>query len=234
MNPCLAEFLGTTLLVFMGDSVVAGVLLNQSKSQNGGWFVVSTGWALAVTFAVFLTGNISGAHLNPAITVALAAGGKFDWALVPCYVLAQMVGGFVGAMLVYLHYYPHWEKTDDASAKLAVFCTGPAVRNTKFNFLSEFIATFVLLLGLCALDSNKWAEGVKPLAVGLLIVSIGHSLGGTTGYSLNPARDLAPRLAHHLLPIPNKRDSDWSYAWIPVVAPILGAITAVLCYQAAF
>jgi glycerol uptake facilitator protein len=234
MNPCLAEFFGTTLLVLLGNGVVAGVLLKNSKAEGAGWLVISTGWALAVTFAVYLTGNISGAHLNPAVTIAMAAIGKFQWSLVPSYVVAQMLGGFLGAVLVYLHYLPHWAKTDDAGTKLAVFCNAPAERNTVSNFVSEFIATFVLLLGLCALGANTWADGLKPLAVGALIVSIGHSLGGTTGYAINPARDFAPRVAHYLLPIPGKGDSDWNYSWIPVVAPILGGVCGAMFHHLLF
>jgi glycerol uptake facilitator protein len=236
MSPCLAEFFGTALLVLLGNGVVAGVLLKNSKAEGSGWLVITTGWALAVTFAVYLTANISGAHLNPAVTIAMAAIGKFAWAKVPCYVMAQMAGGFLGAVIVYLHYLPHWAKTDSPAAKLAVFCNAPAERNTVSNFISEFIATFVLVLGICALGAHadKWADGLKPLAVGALVFAIGNCLGGTTGYAINPARDFAPRVAHYLLPIPGKGDSDWSYSWIPVVAPILGGVCAALFHALAF
>jgi glycerol uptake facilitator protein len=233
MSPCLAEFFGTALLVLLGNGVVAGVVLKNSKSEGAGWLVITTGWALAVTLAVYLVGNISGAHLNPAVTFAMAAIGKFEWAKVPCYVFAQMAGGFLGAVLVYLHYLPHWAKTDSQALKLAVFCNSPAERNTVANFMSEFIATFVLVLGICALG-DKWADGLKPLAVGAIVFSIGLSLGGPTGYAINPARDLAPRIAHFLLPIPNKGDSDWGYSWIPVVAPILGGICAAVLHSSLF
>jgi glycerol uptake facilitator protein len=233
MNPCLAEFFGTALLVLLGNGVVAGVILKNSKAEGSGWLVITAGWAMAVTLAVYLTGNISGAHLNPAVTIAMAAIGKFSWAKVPCYVVAQMAGGFFGAVLVYLHYLPHWAKTYDKAAKLAVFCNAPAERNTVANFISEFIATFVLVLGICALG-DKWADGLKPLAVGAIVFAIGLCLGGTTGYAINPARDFAPRVAHYLLPIPGKGDSDWGYSWIPVVAPILGGVCAAMFHALAF
>ena len=234
MSPFLAELIGTMLLVLLGDGVVAGVVLKQSKSENGGWIVITFGWALAVTFAVFTAGQVSGAHLNPAVTIALAVSGNFPWANVNEYILAQMIGGFVGAGLVYLHYLPHWAKTDDPAAKLGVFCTAPAVRHTWSNLVSEFLGTFVLLFGLMAIGANRFADGLNPMVVGALILAIGISLGGTTGYAINPARDLGPRIAHALLPIPGKGDSDWNYAWIPVLGPILGGIAGVLVYGLAF
>ena len=234
MSPFLAELIGTMLLVLLGDGVVAGVVLKQSKSENGGWIVITFGWALAVTFAVFTAGQVSGAHLNPAVTIALAVSGNFPWANVNEYILAQMIGGFVGAGLVYLHYLPHWAKTDDPAAKLGVFCTAPAVRHTWSNLVSEFLGTFVLLFGLMAIGANRFADGLNPMVVGALILAIGISLGGTTGYAINPARDLGPRIAHAPLPIPGKGDSDWNYAWIPVLGPILGGIAGVLVYGLAF
>jgi glycerol uptake facilitator protein len=234
MNPYLAEFIGTALLVLLGNGVVAGVLLKNSKSENAGWLVITVGWGLAVTFGVYAVGAVSGAHLNPAVTLGLAATGAFSWALVPGYIVAQVAGGAVGACLVYLHYLPHWAKTDDAGLKLAVFSTAPAERHTVGNFISEFIGTFVLLFGLSALGANKFAEGLNPLAVGALILAIGISLGGTTGYAINPARDLGPRIAHALLPIPGKGDSDWGYAWIPVVGPILGGIAGAMAHHMLF
>jgi glycerol uptake facilitator protein len=169
--------------------------------------------------------------LNPAVTLALAATGALDWALVPTYLLAQLLGAMLGAVLVYLHYLPHWARTEDPGAKLAVFCTAPAIRNTTGNFISEFLGTFVLLFGLMALGATHFADGLNPLAVGALVLAIGHSLGGTTGYAINPARDLGPRLAHALLPIPGKGGSDWGYAWIPVLAPIAGGICGALVYK---
>ncbi len=230
INAYLAEFFGTALLVFLGDSVVAGVLLNRSKAFAGGWWLINAGWGLAVTFAVYLAGIYSGAHINPAVTLGLAAGGQFDWALVPGYLLAQVLGALIGAVLVYFHYYPHWRITEDADAKLGVFATAPAIHHVPSNFFSEFMGTFILLLGLMALGANSFSEGLNPLVVGLLVVAIGASMGGTTGYAINPARDLGPRIAHALLPIPGKRDSDWRYGWIPVVAPIVGGIAGVLFY----
>ena len=228
MNVFFAELIGTALLILLGNGVVAGVLLKNSKAEGAGWLVITVAWGLAVTFGVYAVGSVSGAHLNPAVTLALAATGAFEWAQVPVYIIAQMLGAILGSCLVYLHYLPHWAKTDDADLKRAVFCTAPAERHTIGNFTSEFIGTFVLMFGLSALGANKFAEGLNPLAVGALVLSIGLSLGGTTGYAINPARDLGPRIAHALLPIPNKGDSDWGYAWIPVLGPCAGAIVATL------
>lgn len=229
MNTFLAELIGTALLILLGDGVVAGVVLKGTKSENSGWLVITLGWALAVTLAIYAA---SGAHLNPAVTLALAATGQLDWANVGTHISAQMLGAMLGATLVWLHYLPHWGRTPDQATKLAVFCTAPAVRHTTGNFISEFLGTFVLLFGLSALDVNEFSQGLKPLAVGGLIAAIGLSLGGTTGWAINPARDLGPRIAHFLLPIPGKGGSDWGYAWIPVVAPILGGICGAVAYQA--
>src|SRR6185295_14309809 len=226
-SPYLAEFLGTLLLIILGDGVVAGVILKGTKSENSGWLVIVLGWGLAVTLAIYAAGNFSGAHLNPAVTVALALKGDFPWSNVAGYVSAQLAGAFVGAILVWLQYLPHWGRTGDAGIKLAVFCTAPAVRNVFANLLSEVIATMVLVLGLLCLGANRFAEGLNPLVVGALIVSIGLSLGGTTGFAINPARDLGPRIAHAILPIPGKGPSDWSYAWIPVAGPLIGGATGV-------
>jgi glycerol uptake facilitator protein len=231
MNPFVAELIGTMLLILLGNGVVAGVLLKNSKSEGAGWLVICLGWAFGVVFAIYLVGAISGAHLNPAVTISLAVIGKFPWENVLPYVAAQFVGAFLGSGLVFLHYYPHWEKTEDQDLKLAVFCTGPAEKHSFWNFFSEFLGTFVLMLGLCAIGANKFAEGLNPLVIGALIVSIGCSLGGTTGWAINPARDLAPRLAHALLPVPNKGTSNWRYAWIPVLGPIVGGSAGALCYQ---
>ncbi|MCE7923554.1 MAG: aquaporin family protein [Haliscomenobacteraceae bacterium CHB4] len=232
MNNFFAELLGTALLILLGDGVVAGVVLKGTKNENSGWIVITVGWALAVTFAVYAVGRISGAHLNPAVTIALAATGQFEWSNVGAYVVAQILGAMLGAVLVWLHYLPHWSRTPDQGAKLAVFCTAPAMRHTAGNCISEFLGTFVLLFGLSALGANRFAEGLNPLAVGLLVLAIGHSLGGTTGYAINPARDLGPRIAHFLLPIPGKGGSDWGYAWIPVVAPVLGGVCGAVTYRA--
>ncbi len=231
MQTFFAELIGTALLILLGNGVVAGVVLRGTKNENAGWIVITFGWALAVTFGVYAAGKVSGAHLNPAVTLGLAATNQFDWAKVPLYLTGQMLGAMLGAGLVYLHYWPHWARTEDPGAKLAAFCTAPAIRHTTSNVLGEFIGTFVLLFGLSALGANEFAEGVNPLAVGALVMAIGLSLGGTTGYAINPARDLAPRIVHALLPIPGKGGSDWDYAWIPVVGPILGGICGAAAYQ---
>lgn len=231
MQTFFAELIGTALLILLGNGVVAGVLLRGTKNENAGWLVITFGWALAVTFGVYAAGKVSGAHLNPAVTLALAATGQFSWANVPLYLLGQMVGAMIGAGLVYLHYLPHWARTEDPGTKLAVFSTAPAIRHPISNFLGEFLGTFVLLFGLSALGANEFAEGVNPLAIGALVLAIGLSLGGTTGYAINPARDLGPRIIHALLPIPGKGGSDWPYAWIPVMAPIAGGICGAAMHQ---
>ncbi len=239
MSPFLAELLGTMLLVILGDGVVANVVLNKTKGQNAGWIVITAGWAFAVTVAVYAVGTFSGAHLNPAVTIGLAAIGKFAWASVPIYVAGQMLGAFVGAAIVWLAYLPHWSVTDSQASKLAVFCTGPAIRNTSSNLLTEIIGTAVLVLGVLTILTPKnlnpehgWNVGFGPALVGVIVWSIGLSLGGPTGYAINPARDLGPRLAHAVLPISGKGGSDWSYAWIPVAGPIIGGVIAALLYKA--
>lgn len=234
MSPYLAEFFGTMLLIVLGDGVVAGVVLKGTKSENAGWITIVLGWGLAVTLAIYAVGNISGGHLNPAITIALAWSGSFEWNLVPGYCLAQFAGAFVGAVLVWIHYLPHWGKTDSAETKLAVFSSAPAVRSTFNNLISEVIGTMVLVFALMFLGANTFSEGLKPLVVGGLIVSIGLSLGGTTGFAINPARDLGPRIAHFILPISGKGSSDWSYSWIPVVGPVIGGLLGVWVYQLFF
>ena len=234
MNTFLAEMVGTALLILLGNGVVAGVVLKNSKAEGSGWIVITFGWALAVTFGVYAVGSVSGAHLNPAVTLGLAATGSFPWEQVPAYIVAQMLGAFIGSCLVYVHYLPHWAITENAGAKRAAFCTEPAERNVFSNVIGEFIGTFVLLFGLSALGVNKFSEGLNPMAVGALVLSIGLSLGGTTGYAINPARDLGPRIAHALLPISGKGGSDWAYAWIPVVGPILGGICGAACYKMLF
>ena len=216
--------------------MVAGVLLRGTKNENAGWLVITLGWALAVTFAVYAVGNLSGAHLNPAVSLALASTGQwseqFTASTLPLYIAGQMLGAIFGACLVYLHYFPHWARTEDPATKLAVFCNAPAIRHTPSNLISEFIGTFVLLFGLSALGANRFAEGLNPMLVGALVLSIGLSLGGTTGYAINPARDLGPRIAHALLPIPGKGGSDWAYSWIPVLGPIAGGICGAMAYRA--
>lgn len=247
MNDYFAEFVGTALLVLLGNGVVANVVLPKTKGNAAGWIVITFGWAMAVFVGVWCVGPISGAHLNPAVTFGLALAGKeFAWDLVPGYITAQMLGAIAGAVLVYLTYRDHYAASDDPDAKLATFATGPAIRNPLNNLFSEVIGTFVLVFAvlIAAEPSIVRGEAVDPtlpgfkiglgtlgaLPVGLLVLSIGLSLGGTTGYAINPARDLGPRIAHALLPIPGKRDSDWSYAWVPVVGPILGAALAVLLW----
>jgi glycerol uptake facilitator protein len=234
MNPYLAEFFGTALLIVLGDGVVAGVVLKRTKSENAGWLTIVVAWGLAVTLSVFAVGAFSGAHLNPAVTIGLLVDGSFPSDQVVGYILAQMAGAFVGAIIVWLHYLPHWKETPDPGAKLAVFATGPALRSTLANLISEIIATAVLILGLLFLGANEFSQGLKPIIVGLLIISIGLSLGGTTGFAINPARDLGPRLAHFILPIHGKGSSDWSYAWVPVVGPIIGSILGAVVYNALF
>ncbi len=234
MSPYLAEFFGTMILIILGEGVVAGVVLKGTKSENSGWLTICVAWGLAVTLAIYAVGSVSGAHLNPAITIALALIGNFPADQVVGYVIAQFAGAFVGAIVVWLHYLPHWKNTIDSSAKLAVFCNAPAIRKPVENLVSEIIATMVLVLAILFIGANKFTEGLNPMVVGLLIVSIGLSLGGTTGFAINPARDLAPRIAHFILPIPGKRDSDWSYSWIPVLGPILGGMLGALIYQLVF
>jgi len=234
MSPYLAEFFGTMILIILGEGVVAGVVLKGTKSENAGWLTICVAWGLAVTLAIYAVGSISGAHLNPAITIALAMIGNFPADQVVGYILAQFAGAFLGAVVVWLHYLPHWKNTIDSSAKLAVFCTGPAIRKPMLNLISEIIATMVLVLSILFIGANKFTEGLNPIVVGLLIVSVGLSLGGTTGFAINPARDLGPRIAHFILPIPGKRDSDWSYAWIPVVGPIVGGILGAIVFKTLF
>ena len=206
-----AELVGTAILIILGDGVVANVLLARSKAQNAGWIVITAGWGFAVMAAVYVVGSVSGAHINPAVTFAVAlTNSNFGWGTALYYWAAQFIGAFIGAVVVYLHFLPHWEATEDPGLKLAVFSTGPAIRNTVTNLISEIIGTFILVFG------------------------IGLSLGGPTGYAINPARDLGPRIAHALLPIAGKGDSDWAYSWIPVVGPLIGGGLGALAYQALF
>lgn len=238
MSPFLAELLGTLLLVVLGDGVVANVLLHKSKGQDSGWIVITTGWALAVTLAVYAVNAISGAHLNPAVTIAMASLGKFPWSQVPVYITAQIVGAALGGAIVWLAYLPHWAVTPDADAKLGVFCTAPAIRHTTSNLVTEIIGAAVLVIGVLTaltpanlVPNSGFEHAFAPIIVGLIVWSIGLSIGGPTGYAINPARDLGPRLAHAVLPIAGKRDSDWGYAWIPIVGPILGGLLAAFLYH---
>ncbi|HEY5914022.1 MAG TPA: MIP/aquaporin family protein [Verrucomicrobiae bacterium] len=241
MNPVVAEFIGTMLLVLFGNGVVANVVLARTKGNSGGWIVISTGWALAVFIGVFVSQASSGAHLNPAVTLAMAQAGKFAWSKAAGYVLAQLLGGIAGGGLVFLYYREHFKLTADGAAKLACFCTAPNVRNIQQAFLCEVIGTFSLVFPIFLMNDATLklpeAAGVTreaviglgtlgALPVALLVFAIGLSLGGTTGYAINPARDLGPRIAHALLPVPGKRDSDWGYAWVPVVGPLVGAALA--------
>ena len=228
------------ILVLLGNGVVAGVVLNKTKSNNAGWMVITAGWGMAVTMAVYLVGAISGAHLNPAVTVSLAmiGHGDFGWSQVPVYILAQIIGAILGSILVWLTYLPHWKETSDQSAKLAVFSTAPAIRDKPKNLIAEIIGTFVLVLGVLTIlrpenlvPGSGFDRGLGPLLVGLLVLSIGLSLGGPTGYAINPARDLGPRIAHAILPIHGKGDSDWSYAWVPIVGPVIGGAIAAFVFK---
>lgn len=234
MSAFLGEFIGTMVLIIFGGGVCGGVSLKKSKAENSGWIVIAFGWGLAVAFAVYIVGKYSGAHINPAVTIGLATIGEFPWEQVPFYVTAQVLGAFAGGVLVFLHYLPHWAETDDEDAKLGVFATGPAIRHTPGNLISEVLGTAVLVFSLLGIGVNQFTDGLNPLIVGFLIVAIGLSLGGTTGYAINPARDLGPRIAHFLLPIAGKRDSDWSYSWIPVVGPIVGGVLGALLFKTLF
>lgn len=247
MDNFVAEMIGTAILILLGDGVVAGVLLARSKAENGGWIVITLGWGLAVAMAVYAVGQFSGAHLNPAVTMGLASIDSLEWADVPEYIGGQFAGAGIGALLVYLMYLVHWRPTDDPGLKLAVFCTGPAIRQPAANVISEFIGTFMLVFGVLAIGENftsssiadagmqeAFSTALPPLLVGLLVVAIGLSLGGPTGYAINPARDLGPRIMHFILPIPGKGTSDWGYAWVPVVAPIAGGIVGAVVFDAVY
>jgi glycerol uptake facilitator protein len=236
MDNFLAELIGTAILIILGDGVVAGVLLAKSKAQNSGWIVITAGWGFAVAVAVYAVGSFSGAHINPAVTIGFAANGTLPWGDVPVYLAGQFVGAFIGAVVVYLHYLPHWGETEDPGLKLAVFSTGPAIRNPVANTMSEVIGTFVLVFGVLAIVANAepGTSGLTPLLIGLLVFGIGLSLGGPTGYAINPARDLGPRIAHAVLPIAGKGSSDWEYSWVPVVGPVIGGVLGALAYTALF
>lgn len=225
------EFLGTALLVLLGNGVVAGVVLPKTKNHASGWIVIATGWGIAVAVAAFISGKIAPAHLNPAVSLAFAMKGIIAWPTAIVYSLAQMLGAMLGSVLVFLQFRPHYVVADNPADILGTFATGPAIRDNSSNLLSEIFGTFVLVLGILAFGLYDMPAGLGTLCVGLLVIGIGLSLGGTTGYAINPARDLGPRLIHAILPIKNKGDSDWSYAWIPVVGPMIGAALAVLLFQ---
>lgn len=226
----LGEFIGTLVLILLGDGVVAADVLRKTKSEGSGWVLITFGWGLAVTIAVFLSGYLSPAHINPAVTLGMAVAGDFPWSSVLPYILAQMAGAFLGAVLVWIHYKPHFDETEDQMTKLAVFSTAPAIRDTATNLIGEIMGTTVLVFGILAFGRGTFTDGLNPIVVGLLIVSIGMSLGGTTGYAINPARDLGPRIAHQVLPISDKGHSDWGYSWIPVVGPMIGGVLAALLF----
>jgi glycerol uptake facilitator protein len=243
-----SELVGTAILILLGDGVVAGVLLARSKAENAGWIVITFGWGMAVAVAVYAVAQFSGAHINPAVTIAFAITDITPWDDVPQYLAGEFAGAFIGAILVYLAYLPHWRETEDPGLKLAVFSTAPAIRSRGANLLTEIIGTFLLLFGVLAIVGHFTANvsggigeavlatalggAFVPLLIGLLVFVIGLSLGGPTGYAINPARDLAPRIAHAVLPIPGKRDSDWDYSWIPVVGPLIGGSLGAITYQA--
>jgi glycerol uptake facilitator protein len=231
-----SEIIGTGILILLGDGVVAAVLLAKSKAENSGWIVITFGWGMAVMVGVYC-GFFSGAHLNPAVTLGLWIHGSIKGAVVWKYFVGEMIGAMVGAFLVYLTYFLHWRDTEDPGLKLAVFCTGPAIRNYAWNLVTEIIGTFVLVFGILAIVA-PWiagvATGLSPLIIGLLIFAIGLSLGGPTGYAINPARDLGPRIMHAILPIPGKGGSDWAYSWVPVVGPMIGGALGALLFDAVF
>ncbi len=223
---CLAEFLGTMILIFLGDGVCANVALKKTGGNSSGLIVIASGWAFAVFIAAAIMGPFSGAHLNPALTIGLAFAGNFDWSMVVPYIISQMLGAFVGAILVYIQYKDHFDATEEAATKRGVFCTAPSIRNYPRNLISEIFGTFILVFVLLYMTSGQGLGAVGTIPVAILIWSIGVSLGGTTGYAINPARDLGPRIAHALLPIKGKGDSDWGYSWIPVIGPIIGGLLA--------
>ena len=245
MSPYLAEAVGTMILIIFGNGVVANVLLKKSKGENSGWIVITTGWALGVMMGVYSVGRISGAHLNPAVTVSLAVLGSFPWTRVPGYILSQIAGAILGGITVWLAYLPHWAVTDSPDSKLGIFCTVPAIRRPASNFLTEVIATTVLIFGILGIGANAlkiatpgdlnlalvYSHGLQPMLVGFLVWGLGLSLGGPTGYAINPARDLGPRIAHALLPIPGKGPSDWAYSWVPLIGPVVGGTLGALLFK---
>ncbi len=232
MSPFVSELTGTCILILLGNGVVANVVLSKTFGNNGGWIVITFGWAIAVFVGVYISAAGSGAHLNPAITISLAFKSG-DWSNVPVYIAGQMLGAMIGATLVWANYRQHYDATGDADAKLATFCNAPAIKSIFYNLLSEIIGTFVLVLGVLFISKPHDTLGaLDALPVALLVLGIGLSLGGSTGYAINPARDLAPRIMHAILPMKGKRDSNWSYSWVPVVGPIAGGLLAVLLFNA--
>jgi glycerol uptake facilitator protein len=239
MQAYIAEFIGTMILIILGDGVVAGVLLRNSKAENSGWIVITFGWAMAVAVAVYCVFQFSGGYINPAVTIGAAVTGGLEWAVVPGYLIAQFLGAFVGGVIVWLACLPHWPETEDEGLKLGVFCTAPAIYNTPANLITEIIGTFILVFGVFGIfaysgEVGGSAAALNPLLVGLLVLGIGLSLGGPTGYAINPARDLGPRIAHAVLPIAGKGGNDWGYSWIPVVGPIIGGIIGAVLFTLLF
>jgi glycerol uptake facilitator protein len=238
MTPFIAEITGTALMILLGNGVVANVVLKDTKGSNGGWIVITTAWAFAVFVGVVVAGPYSGAHLNPAVTLALAIAGKFPWADVPTYIAAEFIGAMIGAFLVWAMYKDHFDRTEDGPTKAAAFCTAPAIRNRPINFINEVIGTFVLIISIFYITGAEITATQQPVGMGsigalpvsIIVWVIGLSLGGTTGYAINPARDLGPRIVHMLLPLKQKAGDDWGYAWIPVLGPILGASLAAVVY----
>lgn len=232
MNVYVAEILGTALLITLGNGVVANVILHKTKGNNGGLIAITLGWAMAVFVGVLASANSSGAHLNPAVTIGLAVCGKFDWTLVPGYMLAQLIGSMIGALLVWIIYRQHFDETTDAATKLAVFSTAPSIRNAQHNFVAEFLATFIFMLTILFITKSSNSLGsLDALPVALVVLGVGLGLGGPTGYAINPVRDLGPRIMHSILPIKHKGSSDWQYSWVPVFGPLAGAIAAAVLYQ---
>ncbi|MGL1884877.1 MAG: aquaporin family protein [Reichenbachiella sp.] len=234
MTAPIAEFIGTAILIYIGGSVNAGASLKNSYGEKAGWLMICVGWGLAVTFAIYAAGQISGAHINPAVTIGLAMSDQLAWSAVPGYLLGQFLGAMFGAILVWLQYLPHWKATEDTATKFGVFSTAPAMDSKFSNLLSELLGTFLLLFALSFLGPQNFAKGLNPLVIGALIVAIGLSLGNTTGFAINPARDLGPRIIHFLLPIAAKGKSNWHYAWIPVIGPIIGGVLGTTTYDALF
>lgn len=239
MSPFVAEVVGTMLLILLGNGVVANVVLKDTKGNSSGWIVITTGWALAVFSAVVVAAPYSGAHINPAVTIGLAVAGKFEWGLVPLFIFAQLLGAMLGALLVWIIYHAHFKRTEDSSMTLAAFSTSPAIYNPLANIFSEIMGTFVLIFVIFYFTNPEIGDARTPVGMGslgaipvaLLVFAIGLSLGGTTGYAINPARDLGPRIIHALVPLKNKSKSNWHYAWIPVAGPILGALLAAALYS---
>ena len=231
MNPFFAEFFGTAIIIVFGGGVVSNVLLTKTKGHNSGWIVITFGWAVGVFTGVLISAPFSGAHLNPAVTLALALAHKFSWVNVPVYVCAQVLGAMFGAGLVWLAYKKHFDATENADFKMAVFCTAPNIRSYWYNTITEIIGTYVLALAVLYMAEPEVGLGaLNALPVALVVLGLGLSLGGPTGYAINPARDIGPRIMHFLLPIPNKRDSDWSYSWVPIVGPCIGAALAAVMF----